>query len=179
MLCTWTYSGGYSRKSPVLTVSHNNVGKPCRNCALANRPCTYAAPDRKVTVSESYLKRLQSAAFGQSKFGASPEHPRPEHGHWEGQPLKSTAGLAGAIAGSAHAPRRTSDPLVENSTAELFVSKLREIEKFSTLIVSPASDHSERCDDHADYEPSKSLPYEYISLSFDNFRTCPCMFWPH
>ncbi|KAK7216107.1 hypothetical protein V2G26_004110 [Clonostachys chloroleuca] len=45
--------------------------KPCRNCALSNCQRTYAIRDRKVTVTESYLKQLDGGLLAAETSGRS------------------------------------------------------------------------------------------------------------
>lgn len=153
--------------------------KPCRNCALAKLPCTYAIPDRKVIVRESYLKRLQSAAIDHEEIATATDRPHLDH---RGNVRLETEKPEGSR-GLARVSSRFVDPLVENSTAELFVSKLRDIQKSQDLLGPPATDQSEgsaSSGDRANQGPSKPPPYEYIALSFDTLcmqvPCCPALF---
>ncbi|KAL4965442.1 Zn(II)2Cys6 transcription factor [Aspergillus stella-maris] len=47
--------------------------RPCQNCTLSRKPCTYAVRDKKVTVSETYLKQLEAEAAAERHLPTSPE----------------------------------------------------------------------------------------------------------
>ncbi|KAL3711793.1 hypothetical protein TMatcc_000485 [Talaromyces marneffei ATCC 18224] len=145
---------------------------PCRNCAFANASCTYATPDRKVTVRESYLNQLRKAAIGQKQVVSA-------SGHLGLDPCDTVSSQTerlhgGSPAKLAHTSASSSSaPLVENSTAELFVSKLREIQKSQSPSGSPSNSLLEGAGPPGDNNKpglSKVRAYEYIALSFDTLR---------
>ena len=134
--------------------------RPCRNCTLANRLCTYAVHDRKITISESYIRQLEASSWNpltvdkplKPNFAAPPTHlnnPAPYTPAQSDSQLKST---------------------VENSTAELFVSKLKECQVSRSVgydgtdsRVSPSVDST--------LLSTPQPKYEYFALESDTLRT--------
>ncbi|KAI1370794.1 hypothetical protein F4677DRAFT_437509 [Hypoxylon crocopeplum] len=135
--------------------------KPCRSCALAKRPCTYAVRDRQVTVPESYLKSLEGALAGPEPSDGARKRPYLDSSYVPQEGLVRDTDLTIA--------RRPLDPLVENSTVEFFVSKLKQIQKLTpapgTLGTQPESSASP--DDEANRESTQSQTYEYFALNSD------------
>ncbi|KAI0161791.1 hypothetical protein GGR52DRAFT_586018 [Hypoxylon sp. FL1284] len=131
--------------------------QPCRSCASAKRPCTYAVRDRQVTVSESYLKSLESALAESGPSDVGKEYPD--------NALRD--GLArDAETACAHRPL---DPLVENSTVELFVSKLKQTPKLkqSSGTLGSRTRSSFSHDGDVKRESTTSPMYEYFALNYD------------
>lgn len=151
-------SRGKCRPHHVFTVISDKraIERPCRSCTLANRPCTYAVRDRQVTVSEGYLKSLE---------GAVAESRNIDPGH-------ATQDGVGRDADMTTLARRPLDPLVENSTVELFLSKLKQTPKLKlspkTLVAQTESTAS--CDVDVKRESAKSQIYEYFALNYDTSR---------
>jgi hypothetical protein len=148
------------------------TGTPCRNCAFANASCTYATPDRKVTVRESYLDQLRKAAIGHKQSVSAADHlvldPRDNASSQTERIHESPAKSAHTFLSSSSAP------LVENSTTELFVSKLREIHKSQSPSGSLSNSGLENPDlsgNNNKHALSTPRAYEYIALGFDTLRT--------
>lgn len=135
---------------------------PCRNCASANKACTYAVRDKKVTVSESYLRSLAGDSSGSISFdGAYSEVFRengPKNGCTETVMRTRRPGL-----------KRTYDSLVENTTAELFVTRLKKVKKLHASM-SPDQVFTAISESSSTAAPDvpRSLSYEYVALSYDN-----------
>ncbi|KAL4783706.1 fungal-specific transcription factor domain-containing protein [Aspergillus varians] len=110
--------------------------RPCQNCTLANQPCTYAVRNRKVTVPESYLRNLEAGILDPTALATETKRSFPPS-------QDAGAGI------SCH----PLDPLVESSTAEYFVSTLRQLQNAKS---STGEEHSE--------QPAE---YEYFTLNFD------------
>lgn len=156
------YCAGSQCTLPVLSLTHSMTERPCRNCALANRPCTYAVRDRKVTVPESYLRSLECGVHNPRAIDNTANRPLLDSNPASEQRTTSNAALAG--------PRLSYDPVVENSTAELFVSKLKQIQgsNSSPGVLGTCSDSlSPQIGEQGFTKPSK---YEYFALSYDTSR---------
>jgi hypothetical protein len=135
---------------------------PCRNCALTNRVCTYAVRDKKVTIPESYLRRLenelQNSKVVHSNTGRSAEEscaPPPRSVQFIDERKR----------------RRPSVSAVENSTAQLFVSKLKQIQS-STSGLHLFGNHSQTSGPSNGEleEDSVASKYEYFALDSDTAR---------
>ncbi|KAF4965348.1 hypothetical protein FSARC_6843 [Fusarium sarcochroum] len=128
--------------------------RPCRNCVLANRPCTYAVRDREVTISKTYLEKLERGlARINTRATASDSARQPS----DNSPQGVTSGPS---------PRQPFDPVAENPDANVFVSRLKEIQ-FSHL--SPHSDtHAQS--DYSDLSSTHPPRYEYFGLNFDTLH---------
>ncbi|KAH8695588.1 hypothetical protein BGW36DRAFT_429461 [Talaromyces proteolyticus] len=85
--------------------------RPCRNCALANKAYTYAVRDRKVTVLESYLSDLEGVLL-RLRMTRTP-------GLGAANTSEQGPGLEIAV--------DQFDPIMEDTTAEVFVSKPKQI----------------------------------------------------
>ncbi|KAJ5579709.1 uncharacterized protein N7459_005694 [Penicillium hispanicum] len=119
---------------------------PCRSCQLTGHECTYPVRDRNITVPESILRDLEARAFGS-----------------RGQPL-----------GVASSPELPARPLVEDTTSEVFLTRLKQIRQQNTStgltprFTSPSTLTIEG-------ETSSPESYEFVQLSFDTSDT-PCTF---
>lgn len=141
------------------------IERPCWSCTLANRPCTYAVRDRQVTISESYLKNLEDALAESGPSSGAKKRHVVDLGH---APQDDPVGRDTETT----PVRRPLDPLVENSTVEVFVSKLKQIPKLKhspgTLGSQTASSPSYTGE--LRHEPTKSQLYEYFALNYDTSR---------
>lgn len=135
------------------------------------RQCTYAVRDRKVTVQESYLKSLE-AAFVDPGTPARPSE-RPAHGSRQQTHVVSQEQPDRDPVTSPTLTRRPYDPLAENSTTELFVSRLKQIQKSNPASGQFGSQYDSltSTEDELSGVSSKSPAYEYFALNFDTLRT--------
>ncbi|KAM0549049.1 hypothetical protein ACHAPJ_009624 [Fusarium lateritium] len=131
--------------------------RPCRNCALANRPCTYAVRDREVTISKTYLERLERGLARLDTPATASSSTRQLSGN---SPQEVTI--------SAPSSRQAFDPVAENPDADVFVSRLKEIQ-FSHLSPGALQANSETYarSDHSDISLTSPPRYEYFGLNFD------------
>jgi hypothetical protein len=141
--------------------------RPCRTCALANQPCTYAVRDRKITIRESYLKNLEGGLLSPRAFASTAKRTPFSPINDSEKEVASKIGIDDN--------RRPFAATVENSTAELFVSKLKQIQISNSLPgARGAQSGSSRAQSylHSDSEPVSMQPpkYEYVPLDFDTLR---------
>ncbi|VUC29706.1 unnamed protein product [Clonostachys rosea] len=140
-----------------------NKEKPCRNCSLTNSLCTYAFRDRKITVPESYLKHLEGGlARPEVPHGAVPRHISFEAADAAGQ--RSTQDAVPNLA------RQRFDVVVENSTAEQFVSKLKQIRDAKSSFCAHGTQSeslSGARTEESQLPPTPFAQYEYFELTFD------------
>ncbi|OKL63836.1 hypothetical protein UA08_00772 [Talaromyces atroroseus] len=126
---------------------------PCRSCRMANQRCTYPIRDRNITVSESFVRSLEARALAYAPDAS------PSSGH---------ESLRGSTA-QGYQP-----PLVEDSTSEAFLARLKQIRQQNAGPVFPdLQDHdSSPSNPHTDYS---SPSYDYVQLDFDTSHS-PCSF---
>ncbi|KAK2736805.1 hypothetical protein FQN55_001394 [Onygenales sp. PD_40] len=109
-----------SLKTPSLNVALIfHIEKPCRNCRSTNRECIYPVQDRNVTVSESYIRSLETRLRESGGKPIGSALPSPQTGEGARVDTPSHSASKGKV----------SPPLVENSRAEVFVAKLKRLQE--------------------------------------------------
>ncbi|XXG99250.1 hypothetical protein Hte_005587 [Hypoxylon texense] len=116
---------------------------------------------REYRVSEGYLKSLEGALAesGPSVNARKRRNVDPGHAPQDGVSRDADTTLA----------RRPLDPLMENSTVELFVSKLKQIPKLkhSPGTLGGQTESTASGDGDVKRESTKSQIYEYFALNYD------------
>lgn len=134
--------------------------RPCRNCASANKACTYAVRDRKITVTESYLRNLEGGLLSPKTLeDAAKKNPNQtvevsKNENVHDSPIDESRPTYGSV--------------VENYTADLFISKLKQIQ----IANSASGTLSVPLDNNDDRSSGQNPNYEYFALDFDSFRGC-------
>jgi hypothetical protein len=139
------------------------IERPCRNCALSNHPCTYALRDRKITVPESYLRNLEGGLISPKLLASTRRRPIFEVTNTSVQGPSQEAGTESVR-------HLLFPPVVENSTADLFVSKLKQIKITSPGVFGVQSDRLRLPSDDGEVESKQPQDYEYFALNFDTLR---------
>ena len=125
-----------------------NTGNPCKSCEPRGHPCTYPHRDVQVTVSERYIRELQHAAF--SRTNLTP-------GVLEAQPAERRQKT---VQTAANALR----PLFGNTTAEAFVSGLRQSGWGSdSPVCRNYTEHG--CEALSTFSAGKSRKHDYVVLN--------------
>lgn len=136
-------------------IVHDPTEQPCRNCRARKNECSYPVRDRSLTVPESYLRRLET-----------------ELRHFKDR-TATTDARAGNGSGS-RTPARA-ERLVENSSAEQFVRKLRELyavhpSSNDQQVTSPGN-ASSTSQGPRSADLGESYPqHNYAPLQFDELR---------
>jgi hypothetical protein len=121
-------------------------------------------------VPESYLKNLEERLINPMAVTSAAQRPQLDSSHISQQGHSQFIG--------AEDPRRPFEPLVENSTAELFVSKLKQIRNSNTSPGKFGLQPPSRVSPGGESEQGPAPPptYEYFVLDFDTSRmsgVCP------
>lgn len=122
---------------------------PCRNCQLANQECTYPMRDRNVTVSERFIRNLEARALSHSS-----QLP-------QATPSSEPESLRGTVSQGLPPPL----PLVEDSTSEVFLARLKQIRQNNT---GPDFSQLTPSNPYTDDTSPAAAPYDFVQLKFDN-----------
>ncbi|CAI6089010.1 unnamed protein product [Clonostachys chloroleuca] len=127
---------------------------PCRNCQLANQECTYPMRDRNVTVSERFIRNLEARALSHSS-----QLP-------QATPSSEPESLRGTVSQGLPPPL----PLVEDSTSEVFLARLKQIRQNNT---GPDFSQLTPSNPYTDDTSPAAAPYDFVQLKFDNSGSLP------
>lgn len=158
-------SGGTSR---FLVHRHqpdkSRTEQPCVKCRSSQRTCVYSFREKAISIPESYLRRLESELAQLRQPVGDNQRRVTQVGYQFTTP--SSIGLEG---------QAIPDRLIENSTTEHFVRKLKGV--YSTRSqdisgVSPLSNGStaDRSNFHDNDDRSATSDYTYIPLDNDSNR---------
>ena len=142
---------------------HLWIERPCKKCHAKNHQCTYPIRDRNLTVSESYLNRVLQ------ELNELKQRVHLENGSNNGS--KDLLSGPHNVPWNAHGNGAAYGRSVEDPTAEVFVSKLKELvcPIPQQSISSPSSSRTSLTvqDRPAAMLSDSSQSHNYVFLSFD------------
>lgn len=142
---------------------HLWIERPCKKCHAKNHQCTYPIRDRNLTVSESYLNRILQ------ELNELKQRVHLENGCNNGS--KDLLSGPHNVPWNAHSNGAAYGRSVEDPTAEVFVSKLKElvcpISQQNISLPSSSTASSTMQDRPAAMLSDSSQSHNYVFLSFD------------
>ncbi|KAF5008355.1 hypothetical protein FDECE_5398 [Fusarium decemcellulare] len=143
--------------------------RPCRNCEAARVECVYPQRDRVVSVPESYLRALEAGRDSRNESPRSLRSVSRATADDDVEPAPNDS----SVGDPSHHP-------IENSAAEVFVEKVKQLRQNTTF--SANSDTSPDVDRESNVPPKSPMPlaasYEYFPLAYDTSQPQLSLYLP-
>lgn len=145
-----------------------SIGSPCQNCHAGNHQCTYPARENQILVPESYIRGLQYEAFNRVTPGMTSHNIQPAP-VVDRSPTTAIPGPDSVHHSDDAISYHTNSqpPLLENTTAEGFVSGLKKLGSQSVSTPIRNADVAYDQDAASSAPISRTIPANYVVLNAD------------